>query len=162
MCFHVLVHQGKQDLEKALKSTLPSLSKIPGARIIVTRDQDRGDCKVVKQTLTELVGNRCDAPILYRVVCRELECWFLGDLSAIEKAFPRFNAARYAGKKEYRDVDKIMNADQVILDMIPQYKGRQYLPKLETASKISPHLSIDGNISTSFRHFVSGIKKMLT
>lgn len=159
--FQILVHQGKQDLENALQSTLPSLSRIPGIRIVITRDQDREDCKAVKQHLTELVGKRCNAPVLYRIVCRELECWFLGDLPAIEKAFPRFKAAKYMNKQRYKDVDEVMDAEAVLLDIIPQYKGRQYLPKIETASQIAPYLIIDGNRSKSFNHFISGIQKLL-
>jgi len=129
---------------------------------VITRDQDRGDCKAIKQHLIKLVGNRFNAPVLYRIVCRELECWFLGDLSAIEEAFPGSRATSYSNKKRYRNVDKVMNADQILLNMIPQYRGRQYLPKLETADSIAHHLTIDGNCSKSFNHFISGIKKLLS
>jgi hypothetical protein len=43
--FKVYSHQGKNDLEKALRTTLPTISKIPGSRILITRDQDSADCK---------------------------------------------------------------------------------------------------------------------
>ncbi len=160
--FHILVHQGKQDLEKALKTTVPSLSRIPGVRILITRDQDNGDCKIVKKHLKEIVGNRCNSPVLYRIVCRQLECWFLGDLHALERAYPRFRADHHLNKKNYRDVDSLMNAESLLLDIIPEYKGRQHLPKIETAAKIAPYLDIEQNTSTSFRHFVSGMQKLLT
>ena len=34
--YQVIAHDGKQDLETAIRRTVPSLSRIPGARIIVT------------------------------------------------------------------------------------------------------------------------------
>ena len=54
--FQIYSHQGKQDLEKALTKTLPTISKIPGSKILVTRDQDSSDCKELKQNLLQIIG----------------------------------------------------------------------------------------------------------
>lgn len=48
--FRIYPHQGKQDLEHALRKTIPTISKIPGSRILITRDQDSADCKDVKSS----------------------------------------------------------------------------------------------------------------
>ncbi len=42
--FRIYPHQGKQDLERALRTTLPTISKLPGSKILITRDQDNEDC----------------------------------------------------------------------------------------------------------------------
>jgi hypothetical protein len=36
--FRIYPHQGKKDLEKALQKSLPSISRIPGSKILVTCD----------------------------------------------------------------------------------------------------------------------------
>lgn len=46
--YRVYPHQGKQDLGKALKDSVPTISKIPGSKIIITRDHDSSDCKQVR------------------------------------------------------------------------------------------------------------------
>ena len=159
--YSVYPHQGKQDLEKAVKTTVPSISRIPGAKILISRDQDVGDCEPIKQNLLEMLESNCHAPYLVRIVCRELEAWYLGDLKAVKAAYPRFNPKLYEGKKEFRDVDSIQTPNQYLLSILPEYKGREYLPKLESSTKISPLLDLEANTSTSFRHVISGIKRLV-
>ncbi len=36
--FRIYPHQGKQDLERALSTTLPAISRIPDSKIIILRD----------------------------------------------------------------------------------------------------------------------------
>lgn len=160
--FQIYSHQGKQDLEKALKSTLPSISKIPGSKILVTRDQDGSDCKDVKQHLLSLIGTNCHCDFLVRVVCRELESWYLGDMLAIEKAYPRFKAEQHKNKAEYRNVDRISSPNRELLRLIPEYSGRDNLPKLESAEYISPFLDIEMNKSESFNQTIKAILKLLS
>lgn len=155
--FNVYKHQGKQDLERGLRTTLPSISKIPGSRILITRDQDSGDCREVKTRLNEIAFEYCQCPYLIRIVCHELESWFLGDLNAIKCVFPRFNADAYRNKTELRNVDKVISPNEYLLKIIPEYNGRTYLPKLETAEKISPYLDLDNNTSASFNISISAI-----
>lgn len=80
-CIH---HEGKQDLEKSIPRKLKAW-KTAGKFII--RDQDSGDCKEIKQQLKNLSNNSGRSDTLIRIVCHELESWFLGDLAAVEKAF---------------------------------------------------------------------------
>jgi hypothetical protein len=159
--FNVYKHQGKKDLEKGLRTTLPSISKIPGSRILITRDQDSGDCKDVKTRLNEIAFEFCQCPYLIRIVCHELESWFLGDLNAIKCVFPRVNADAYRNKAELRNVDKVVSPNEYLLKIIPEYNGRKYLPKLETAEKISPYLDLDNNTSASFNISISAIRSLV-
>jgi len=159
--FYVYQHQGKQDLESALRKTLPSISKIPGSKILVTRDQDAGDCIDVKKRLREIIGDNCSCEFYIRVVCRELESWFLGDLDAIQSAYPRFQADQYRGKAEYRNVDKITSPSNLLLKIIPEFSKREHLPKLETSEAISQYLNIANNSSQSFRYTIDAIQKLI-
>lgn len=156
--FRVYPHQGKQDLEKALISTIPNISKTPGSRIIVSRDQDSGDCRIIKSNINEILNGKISCPYKIRIVCKELESWFLGDLNAIEKAYDRFKSETISMKAEMRNVDLINKPSDFLLKYIPEYNKSEYLPKLENADRIAPFLVLESNKSKSFNHMIEAIK----
>lgn len=156
--FSIYPHQGKQDLEKGLKNTLPSISKMPGAKILITRDQDNDNCIELKNYLNEIVKEKCSCDYKIRIVCRELEAWFLGDMLAIDDAYLRFNSQQYKNKSEYRNVDNIVKPSQQLLKIIPEYSKYESLPKIELANRVSHFLTIEANQSSSFQQTVSAIK----
>ena len=156
--FRIYPHQGKQDLERAIEKTIPSISKIPGARIIISRDQDSAICTDVKQKINNLANGKIICPFKIRIVCKELESWFLGDLQAVAMAYPRFNPDSILGKAEMRNVDDIVNPAQYLLKVVPEYKASEHLPKIENAKKIAPFLSITNNHSRSFFHMIEAVK----
>ena len=159
--FRILIHQGKKDLEKALTEKIASLSRIEGAKILVTIDQDTNDCKLLKQKLTNIISENCNCDYKIRIVCKELESWLLGDLSAIEKAFPRFKSVLYSDKEQMRNVDKIKGKpSDFLLRIVPEFKDRKKLPKLESSKKIAPFLDIDNNNSESFNHTINAIRQL--
>ncbi|NJN28551.1 MAG: DUF4276 family protein [Cyclobacteriaceae bacterium] len=158
--FKIYPHQGKQDLEKAIRRAIPSISRIPGSRIIITRDQDSSNCVELKQNLDEIAHNNCFCPYKIRIVCQELESWFLGDLEAIEGAFHRFKGENHIGKAEFRNVDAISKPSEYLLKILPEYSGIGYLPKMEVAEKVSKNMGIDRNRSTSFNHFIRSVRDL--
>jgi len=158
--FRVYTHQGKQDLEKALESTVPRISRMPGSHILITRDKDTADCRHLKNKLLKLIEEKCQCPYLVRIICHELECWYLGDLQAIKAAYPRFAPDKHINSSVFRNVDNIQNAPEKILNIVPELNKREYLPKLEFSRKVAAHLSVKRNTSTSFRHFVSAVKRL--
>ena len=87
LAFQCVPHEGKSDLEKRLAGKLRGW-RTPGTRFVVMRDQNGADCRDVKAKLVDLClsGGRPDA--LVRIVCRELEAWYLGDRNALLQAFP--------------------------------------------------------------------------
>lgn len=155
-------HQGKQDLEKALRTTLPTISKIPGAKILITRDQDNEDCKVLKNRLLNIVKGNCTCDFRIRIICRELEAWFLGDLAAISKAYPRFKAKSISEKTILRNVDTVSQPNKYLLKQIPEFSKRSSLPKLEVAEAISKNMIIEGNKSESFNQTMQAIKELVS
>lgn len=158
--FSIYKHQGKRDLEQAIEKTIPSISKIPDSKILIVRDQDNDDCKTIKKHIVDLIDSHCCCKYFVRIVCRELESWFLGDLAAIEKAYNRFKATKYLHKVKLRNVDRIVAPHKYLLEIIPEYSGKETLPKIETSSKIAPFMNIEHNKSRSFYHTICAIKKL--
>lgn len=156
--FRIYPHQGKQDLEKALRTTVPSISKIPGSKILITRDQDAANCIEVKKRIKSIIGSNCHCDYYIRIVCKELESWFLGDLTAVKLAYPRFKPEQHQGKADFRNVDLITNANHHLLKIIPEYSNWETLPKLQVSENISPFLNLDKNTSTSFNNTIKAIR----
>lgn len=155
--FRVYPHQGKQDLEKAIRTTVPSISKIPGAKILITRDQDSADCIDVKEKIREIIAEKCHCDYAIRIICRELESWFLGDLAAIQSAYPRFRPEHYSNKADFRNVDKITQPNNYLKKILPEYSDRETLPKLEVSENIAPFLNLSSNKSESFNQTITAI-----
>ncbi len=145
--------EGKQDLEKQLKIKIRGW-KTPNTRFVILRDQDACDCKEVKQNLFYLCQEANRSDTLIRIACTELESWYLGDLSAVERAFEIKNLATKQQKSKYRNPDKIKNP----VHEIEQLTNAQY-QKINGSRRIGPLLNIQNNCSPSFNTFISGIKK---
>ncbi len=158
--YQIYPHQGKQDLEKALKTAVPSISKIPGARIIITRDQDNDDCRTLKSNLERLIAGKINCEYKIRIICKELESWFLGDLAAVEAAYNRFRSDQYSNRTELRDVDAMSKPSEFLRRIIPEYSNLRSLPKLTTAQRIGANLDINNNRSESFNQMVAAIKEL--
>ena len=79
--FQCVPHEGKGDLERSIPRKLHAWRE-PGIRFAVVRDNDRGDCRALKKALLGLCetggrpGRRSEP--LIRIVCQELEAWYLG------------------------------------------------------------------------------------
>lgn len=93
-----IVFNGKQDLEKRLVHRLRHYLA-PDARFVVLRDQDSGDCRLVKKQLIEKCREAGRTDTLVRIACHELESWYLADLAAVESGLEiKGLAARQNGK----------------------------------------------------------------
>jgi len=81
-----LAFEGKSDLEKSLANKMTRWVT-PDTGFVILRDQDAGDCKVVREGLYSRAAQSSQPHFLVRVACRELESWILGDWTAISVAF---------------------------------------------------------------------------
>lgn len=145
---------GKRDLEKKLPQKLRGYLK-PDSRFVILRDQDSGNCITIKKRLKTLCvqSNKPDA--LVRIVCRELESWFLGDLAAIEAGLGLTGLVQRQSEKKFRNPDSHNNAKQILKELTD---GRYR--RTSSAREISFHLDPENNTSHSFRVFVEGVKKI--
>jgi len=163
------VFRGKQDLLKKLPERLKGMSWIPADhRIVVLVDEDRQDCLVLKAQLekaahdagllTKSAAKDKVFKVLNRIAVEELEAWFLGDLAAIQKAYPRFKPSHVAAANR-RDPDAVKGGTSEALKRALQQAGYYStgLPKIEVARNIADHIDVARNTSASFKQFVQGI-----
>lgn len=147
---HYLVFQGKQDLENRMVLRMRHWL-LPDSRFLVMRDQDSGDCRMVKATLQE----RCDAAghpdAVVRVACRELESFFVGDWKAVAQAFGRPALARLANKATYREPDALASPSQELARHLDGYQKR------DGARRIAPLIDPARNRSASFHALRSAV-----
>lgn len=163
------VFSGKQDLLKKLPQRLKGLSWIPkDHRIVVLVDEDRQDCLALKAQLeaaareagllTKTAANGGIFTVLNRIAVEELEAWFLGDLPAIQAAYPRFKPSHVAAANR-RYPDAVKGGTCEALERALQQAGYYStgLPKIEVARTIADHMDVARNTSTSFKQFVQGV-----
>ena len=153
--FLCVSHEGKQDLEKSIPRKLRAWRE-PGVRFVVMRDQDSADCRQVKDNLVQLCQTAGRPEVLVRVVCRELEAWYVGEPEAIGQAFPeaRPRVVRELGRSRYRDPDAVVRPSGAIAELIPEFQKRS------GARRMANFLSRE-NPSRSFQVFVEGVKELL-
>lgn len=154
MVVRYVVFEGKQDLEKRLPRRLRAWQN-PQARFIVMRDQDSGDCHVIKRQLAGMCAAAGYPDTLVRIACHELESFYLGDLHAVASALGPANLSKKQGNAKYRDPDSLNNAAQELKRIATRYQ------KLSGSRAIAPVLSLEHNRSHSFRQLISGIERLL-
>ena len=147
----VIVHEGKSDLEGAIPRKLRAW-KVPGDRFLIVRDNDGGDCVELKSRLLALAQEREAGEVLVRIVCQELEGWFLGDPKALREAYPHVASLKIHSIPD--DPDAMTNASEFLARITGQ------TGKILAAKAIAPHLDPARNKSRSFHVFLEGIKKL--
>jgi hypothetical protein len=151
--YFIRAHEGKSDLQKSIPKKIKVFSNYhEPAGVVIVHDQDANDCKSLKTKLLNLCTPNGDCPVLVRIVCRELEAWYLGEMGAIQKSYPNFKLDKFKSKAKFRTPDKLNAADE-LKNMLPEFQ------KIASARTISKHLSIsdEDNKSESFRQFVMGV-----
>lgn len=151
-----IVFEGKQDMHKQLVKRLRFWQK-PDSRFVVMRDQDSGDCRVVRQELLDLCREAGREDALVRVACCELESFYLGDLQAVEAGLAIKGLARQQSNRKFRDPDALVNA----AEELGKLTGKRY-QKLGGSRSIGPHLNLDygANTSRSFNALVEGVRRV--
>lgn len=150
-------HQGKQDLTKSIPKKIKAFNFKPETKFIIVHDQDSHDCKKLKSELLEICQNTGNKNILIRIICHELESWFLGDLVAVEKAYrlkPE-SLSQQQNKTKFRNPDQLNSAKEELRKLVPEY-----YPGIHSKA-IAPYLSLTENKSCSFQVFLDGINKIL-
>ena len=156
--FKCISHEGKQDLEKSIPRKLKAWKT--AGRFIIMRDQDSGNCVKIKNHLKNLSNKSGRSDTLIRIVCHELESWFLGDLAAVEKAFDLKTGelSKKQNNKKYRNPDKLNSAKQELKKLVDSYQP------ISGSRKIGEYLEIknlDKNKSYSFKMFLKALKKII-
>ncbi len=148
-----ITHQGKSDLEASIPRKLKAWRQKDDVFVIL-RDQDQKDCILVKQSLQELCGNNHGHRVIIRVVCRELESWFLGDLNAVANAIGKPKLKDLQNKRLYRQPDTITEASKRLSE-ITSIKG-----KVSRARMVAHQMNLIDNRSHSFQVFMKTLDEL--
>jgi hypothetical protein len=166
-----VVFQGKKDLLTNLPARLNAYRRwIPHEwRIVVLVDEDREDCRALKDRLEKAARSSGFATksqpsaggrfvVLNRISVEELEAWFFGDVPALVAAYPRLSPT-LGLRSAYRNPDAITGGTWEALERELQRAGYfgGGLPKIEVARALAPHMEPDRNTSASFQCFRSGL-----
>lgn len=168
--YKIICHQGKGKLPKnpsektnrGLLDQLPAKLRAFGKsfnsdtdRVLVLVDLDNEDCLDLKKRMTELLTYCDPSPtVLFRIAIEETEAFYLGDLTAIKKAFPKAKT----NKANSYVQDSICGTWELFRDII----GEESENKVRWAKQIGPHLGIEckTNRSASFRHFCKALLRL--
>jgi hypothetical protein len=151
----VIPFEGKQDLEKQLVRRIRNW-RSPNSVFLVMRDQDAGDCEVIKSGLMELCQQAGKTNTVVRIACRELESFYFGDLAAVEVGLNIQGLTQHTRKAKYRNPDAIVNP----ADELMKLTGGVY-QKVSGSRAIGPHLNLEGNTSHSFKVLIAGIRRLV-
>ena len=147
--------EGKQDLEKQLPIKLKGW-RTPDTHFVVLRDQDGGDCRVIKETLQGICRSARKPNVLIRIACREVESWYFGDLRAVESALGIDGLTALEAKAKYRNPDTIRCPSSEL-----ERLTKNRYQKVSGSRDIGKHLRLDGTRSTSFQHFIVGVRRIM-
>lgn len=171
--FELVCFQGKRDLLNNLPARLRAYASwMPSDwRIVVLIDEDRQDCRMLKQRLeaaakaasltTKSSSSGGHFVVLNRIAVEELEAWFFGDTEALRAAFPGIPAT-IQNQAKYRDPDSIQGGTWEALLKILQRAGhfRGGLGKIQLARMMGLKMVPERNRSPSFQQFACGLRSI--
>lgn len=152
--YQIISFQGVSNMMESLPRRLRAW-RDPRAHFLILRDNDGGNCRDRK----ELIRRMCERAgkidkTKIRIVCQELEAWFLGDLEAIDSAKLGKPIKTAAMIKKCREPDEIIKPSQALREHFGFYA------KIEGARRIAEHLSIERNVSQSFGATIAAIREI--
>jgi len=150
--------EGKQDLEKRMVGKLRGYIN-PEARFVVMRDQDSApDCRLIKNRLLAKCEEAGKAQVaLVRIACRALETFYLADLAAVEEALELRGLSQQQANAKFRAPDYLEAPDHEL----GRLTGQAY-QKVRDSRLLGPLLDLTNERSVSFKHLLSGIRRLET
>ncbi|WP_236027250.1 MULTISPECIES: DUF4276 family protein [Burkholderia] len=152
--FQCVPHEGKADLDKSIPKKLKAWRE-PDVRFVVVRDNDSADCVALKRRIEGVCVEAGRPETLIRLVCQELESWYIGDLGALEAAFPRCRMDTPALRKKFSDPDSWQKPSNELSRLIPSFQ------KLSGARLMASNLRGENNRSRSFCVFLDGLRRIV-
>ncbi len=153
LTFICLAHEGKSDLEKSIPRKLRAWRE-PDVRFVILRDNDGGDCVRLKRRLLQTCQQAGRADTLVRIVCQELEAWYLGEPDALAEAFENERLRGIGRKARFRVRDGVQQPSDAFKKLVPRFH------KVSGAQDMAATLARERNRSKSFQVFLSGLDKL--
>lgn len=152
--FLCIKHEGKSDLDASIPRKLQAW-RHPGDRFVILRDNDNADCVDLKTRLVRMCHQNGRPDTLVRLVCQELESWYIADLRALAEAFDNPKLAAASQRKRFAVPDSWQKPSAELARMIPRFQ------KGSAARVMASVLDAERNQSQSFQCFVSGVRRLL-
>ncbi len=144
-------HNGKADLVKKLRKAVQAYPHMKEKMyVLVLHDQDSNDCKALKATLTEICSTLPKEQFKVRIVCRELENWYMGDTYALDQVFGVTKFSKIKEEAIFRNTDSTHGKHTIL-----QILGKNSYPMLGIARSIGEIIELDRNTSPSFQAFMN-------
>ena len=153
LSFLCIPREGKSELDRDIPRILRNW-RVPGDRFVIVRDNDNGDCYALKERLRQLCRNGRREDTLIRIVCQELEAWYLGEPEAMVNAFDDEKLRNVGRQAAYRNPDSRPKPSADLEKLIPAFS------KSSGARLMAQHLTREGNRSHSFAIFLSGVERL--
>ena len=152
------VYEGKQDMQQHLARDMREYARKPRVRFLVLHDQDLADCLLLKERLRLLCREWLDR-LFIRIVCRELESWYLAQLDAVETAFAVTNLASRQHKAKFRQPDRLGTPDLILNKLLKPQK--KIYSKINGSRLLGKHIDPDCSRSSSFGHFIHAVRQLV-
>lgn len=154
---HVQVHfrvaEGHLDVLREIQETTREW-RIPNMRFIVLCDQDSADCVQRKQELRTPVPASRMADVTIRIVCTELEGWYLTDRDALA-------AALLSGSRLGRWPRDLVGPPDDIRMPAQRLSRLATFRKRDLAREMGRRISLEPGTSHSFNLFVRTLRGIL-
>jgi hypothetical protein len=151
--FLCVPHEGKNDLRISIPRKLRAWQE-RSDRFVVVQDQDSSDCVLLKQYLVGLCSDAGRPDSLVRIVCHELEAWYIGDLDALSQEYGTASLRHKDSRRRFRDPDCIDKPSRILERLLPGFQ------KLSGARRMGMKISLETNASKSFATFISGVQRV--
>ena len=151
--FLCVPHNGKTHLDRNIVHTLQGW-RIPEDRFVIVRDNDGGNCHELKERLQDLCRQGRREDTLIRIVCQELESWYLSEPAALAEAYSDERLRNIGRSARFRNPESRPKPSDDIRELVPAFQ------KTDGARRMGQHLTRDGNHSRSFAVFLDGIERL--
>jgi hypothetical protein len=153
--FLCIRHEGKDDLRKSIPRKLRAW-QVHEDRFVILQDRDKANCELLKQSLYALCSEAGRSDTLVRIVCQELEAWYIGDIDALSREYGEVSLHYKKLQKRFRDPDSIDKPSLVLKEILPAFQ------KLSGARRMGERLRLESNKSKSFAIFIAGVQRIAT
>ncbi|MDR1736428.1 MAG: DUF4276 family protein, partial [Oscillospiraceae bacterium] len=160
------------DLEKRISAFNVEFKDNEDASLFVIVDNDTKDTEAFRVRLNEVSVRSCvSIDHVYCIAVEETEAWLLGDMAAIQSAYPQ-HYDRILSKHAQYTQDEIRKGGtwEFLAEMLTKNGFKHFKRinptsadvgrvKSEWAERIGAHLDIRGNVSPSFQYFIGELDK---
>jgi hypothetical protein len=152
--YNISVFEGKNQLKKNLTPKMNQW-RLPNTQFFVLMDNDnKPNCKDVKLALFKQCEEANRPDTIIRLVCQELEAWYLGDLTTVSNYYNqpiKLPTLKQITQQNIKP-DSVDKPSELLKQQFLNFK------KGDLARYMGKHITLEGNSSVSFGYFVQSLK----